>query len=78
MTVQSEEVVPQIIVELSNVSDTDVLQVATAVVSTTVAFETKEIIDGGDAGNTNSYMGIVDGGDALGYNVDITTDGGYA
>lgn len=65
-------------INLENITDQDIVQVSTAPTEQINLFSYRYLLDGGDSTNTNSYKGVVDGGTALGYNVDNTTDGGNA
>lgn len=67
---------PAIIVELDNLQEGDVVEIATANVVASQLYQQNLIIDGGSAAFTPS--GYIDGGDSLGYNVDITVNGGNA
>lgn len=67
---------PSIFVELNNITDNDIVQIALTSTTQNSMFYFKEEIDGGSY--INNYQGILDGGNALGYNVDITADGGGA
>lgn len=70
---------PAIIVELISLNEGDVVEIATTPVEDAASnrlFEEDFEVDGGSA--VNNYSGIVDGGTALGYNVDITVNGGNA
>lgn len=67
---------PAIIVQVDNVQDGDVVEIATASLYERKFLELDITVDGGES--INNYDGIVDGGDSLGYNVDITVNGGLA
>ncbi len=67
---------PANIVELDGLQDGDVIEIATADLSQSQMFSQSSVIDGGAA--INNYSGIIDGGSSLGYNGDITVNGGNA
>lgn len=63
-----------IIVELDNLQDSDVVELATAVPTQQSLFEYHAVVNGGIY--EDWYSGEVDGGDHLGYNIDTTVNGG--
>lgn len=65
---------PAIIVELDNLQDGDVIEIASANLNLSSLYQETLIVDGGGA--VQDYTGIIDGGTSLGYNVDITVNGG--
>ncbi len=68
---------PAIIVQLDGLQEGDVVEIATTDVedaSLSWLYQQELEIDGGAA--INNYGGTLDGGDSLGYNVDITANGG--
>lgn len=67
---------PAIIVELDGLQEGDVIEIATANLNQSVIYQETLIVDGGDV--AEEYAGIIDGGSSLGYNVDITVNGGNA
>ena len=63
-----------IVASIINDDGTNVVEIALASAMQDVWFTRSFNIDGGSA--ESSISGYIDGGDSLGYNVDITTDGG--
>lgn len=65
-------------VSLENITDQDIVQISTAATELNNIFSYRYSLDGGESSSIDNYKGVVDGGTALGYNVDNTTDGGNA
>lgn len=64
-----------ILVELQGLTDSDIVELAFNEPSQSLMLPAPLLyVDGGD--DSGIYSGIVDGGDSLGYNVDMTVDGG--
>lgn len=66
-----------IVVELENIADSDNIEIAFSLPEKVPYFGAlTALLFGGDV--TGAFDGQVDGGNSLGYNIDITTDGGGA